>query len=106
MDDRMERIRRFGLIFLLTFTSACFRVNPFYMDVTDMAESADPAAGADLAMAGATADLGVQDQPAAIDASSPCTVVSERFDVDPSTRWTLLGDASYDTTNQRLQLTS
>jgi hypothetical protein len=36
----------------------------------------------------------------------PCVEVAESFAVDPTARWTLMGDASYDTAAHRLQVTS
>jgi hypothetical protein len=40
------------------------------------------------------------------DLMSPCVHVTESFAADPTARWTLQGNATYDANNQRLQLTS
>jgi hypothetical protein len=50
--------------------------------------------------------LSIADMANSIDMTSGCVHVNETFASDPTARWTLQGNATYDANNQRLQVTS
>jgi hypothetical protein len=78
-------------------------------DVLGSWSTSAPAAPPDLAAAPppAAPDLGDEaDLGATPDLLSPCTRISDRFAADPTGRWALAGDASWDAAHQALQLTS
>jgi hypothetical protein len=89
-------------VYVASMAAGCqFRPNPLFSPATaDLAPIAPPPLPPDDLASPPTMDLGSP----ATDLASPCTHVSASFANDPSSRWSIMGDATVDAGG--LQLTS